>query len=407
MPDRQEGEGRDEFIERCMADEEALRDFPDGEQRAAFCASKADEVNASEGGDQKFARDINGVEIFAAGTWHASTGKVTITEEDLDLLVGSFAEIGTTNGLKPVIKLGHSENQKLFGRKEGAPNLGFVSRVWREGQKVLANFSQVPDALFDLVRSGRYNQVSIEMRPKMEFGGRVHRNVLTGVALLGAELPAVKGLKELASVLMEAGVEQGEAEISGDGVVILSEKDETMQYSKEQVDELVEAATNKAREEVEAKFSAEKAELEARATKAEERATGAEDALRQFQADVRTQKLEGMVDKAIADGKVAPKNRDTMIALAHSMTGTVKLSEGGEKDASEAFAEFLGGLPTAVDFGERGAGGEKKEFASAQEEVTHLINKRIEDEKVSYGDAYKAVISTIPADLKRRYVEGE
>ena len=44
MPDPDcDNETRDEWMERCMADEESRRDFPDEDQRAAFCSSRWDE----------------------------------------------------------------------------------------------------------------------------------------------------------------------------------------------------------------------------------------------------------------------------------------------------------------------------------------------------------------------------
>jgi len=41
MPDRRKGERRDDFVSRCMSSGEAKRDFPDDEQRLAFCMSRA------------------------------------------------------------------------------------------------------------------------------------------------------------------------------------------------------------------------------------------------------------------------------------------------------------------------------------------------------------------------------
>ena len=40
MPKPRPSETREEFISRCMGDEEARRDFPDQAQRAAFCNSQ-------------------------------------------------------------------------------------------------------------------------------------------------------------------------------------------------------------------------------------------------------------------------------------------------------------------------------------------------------------------------------
>lgn len=42
MPSPRNNEGHDAFIERCMADSESRRDFPDQDQRLAFCESQWD-----------------------------------------------------------------------------------------------------------------------------------------------------------------------------------------------------------------------------------------------------------------------------------------------------------------------------------------------------------------------------
>lgn len=42
MPDPRKDESRENFISRCMSDDEAKKDFPDSKQRIAFCISKWD-----------------------------------------------------------------------------------------------------------------------------------------------------------------------------------------------------------------------------------------------------------------------------------------------------------------------------------------------------------------------------
>jgi hypothetical protein len=37
MPTPREDENEADFVNRCMGDEEAISDFPDNEQRLAFC----------------------------------------------------------------------------------------------------------------------------------------------------------------------------------------------------------------------------------------------------------------------------------------------------------------------------------------------------------------------------------
>ena len=58
MPQPRPDEGHDEFIERCMADDEAVEDFPDEDQRLAFCESTWEE--SQEDGMTDFERRVAG-----------------------------------------------------------------------------------------------------------------------------------------------------------------------------------------------------------------------------------------------------------------------------------------------------------------------------------------------------------
>lgn len=48
MPSPRDNENRGEFIGRCMDDEEAKTDFPDRDQRLAFCNSQWEDRDASD-----------------------------------------------------------------------------------------------------------------------------------------------------------------------------------------------------------------------------------------------------------------------------------------------------------------------------------------------------------------------
>jgi hypothetical protein len=78
--------------------------------------------------------------------------------------------------------------------------------VWREGGKLLADFSDVPRALYDAIKAGLYKFVSVEL--SQESGGgdatTTPRWMLDAAALLGADLPAVSTLKDLQSLTMTA-----------------------------------------------------------------------------------------------------------------------------------------------------------------------------------------------------------
>jgi hypothetical protein len=77
-----------------------------------------------------------------------------------------------------------------------------VGKVWREGKKLLANFVDVPTSVFSMIQKGLYKFTSVELLSQAEFNGKQFPLVLDGVALLGAEPPAVSGLDDLQRLTM-------------------------------------------------------------------------------------------------------------------------------------------------------------------------------------------------------------
>jgi hypothetical protein len=347
-------------------------------------------------------KNIEGVEIFATGK-HRGSDVVTITDDDLTAMVNSFNELHSVGGFQPVLKLGHDDVQKFFGARKGAPNLGFVEKIWKEGSKILANFSNVPDALFDLIKQRRFNSVSIEMFPKTEFNGTQFRNVLTAVALLGAELPAVKGLKDLAATLF---TEEPDDPFQGEKIE-LKEQDMPATYSQEQVDALVDAAVAKATDTVKAEYSDQVATITTERDEAVAAKKTAEDALRLFEDDTRKANATAMVDKAIEDGRLLPKSKDAALAFALNLSGTVKFGDK-ETSVTKLFEDFISGLPTKVELGEKGEGSEeKKSFSNASEELHALtLAKQKAEKDMDYPTARQVVLSE-NEDLKARYFEVE
>jgi len=148
-------------------------------------------------------RNVQGVEIFAAGTWTDAFGMTkSWNATDLDNMVREFEA-----GQEIPVKVGHTSdvfNLKLasdlgvpielltgeFGM--GAMGLGKVSSLVRSGDKLVANFIDVPEALASLIEGGNYNAVSVELRFNEDDGP-----VATGIALLGVEEPAVDVLAPL------------------------------------------------------------------------------------------------------------------------------------------------------------------------------------------------------------------
>ena len=354
------------------------------------------------------AKEISNVEIMRTGTFTpggaAAGRKVTITESDLEEMVTSFNELVPVGGFTPVLKLGHTEAQKFIGQGSGAPNLGIIAKIWREGAKVLANFINVPDAVVDLIRQKRFNNVSVEIVPSLEFDGKTFANVLTAVALLGAELPAVKGLKELsAAVFTQATVTPLEA----DNTVSYEWETEQMdKLTQEQHEALMEAAVSKAVAVAKAEFAAETEKLTAERDEAREAIKTVKTEYAEYTDKVAKAEAETMVETAIKAGKLLPKQKDAALAFATNLTGTVKF---GDEDKSMAalFADFLGAMPSKVDLKEKGSGsteeGDATTYESAGIQVDKLARKAmIDNSKLSYSEARTLVLEN-DDDLKSAY----
>lgn len=135
---------------------------------------------------------LDGVEIFAAGKWNGDEYSL----DDLDSMVFAFDALG--EHLKPPIKLGHNDEQRLLVA-DGLPSAGWISRLYRRGEKLLADIVEIPKKVADLIKAGAYRKRSAEIWWDYEdpATGETFPRVLCGLALLGADLPAVNTLDDI------------------------------------------------------------------------------------------------------------------------------------------------------------------------------------------------------------------
>jgi hypothetical protein len=128
---------------------------------------------------------LEGVEIFAIGEWNG----IEFGASDLDEIVRGFEQEQQAGRLP--VKLGHSA-------PDTEPARGWLSRVWREGDRLLARIEQVPAEIVDGIKSGAWRHVSVELLHHVETAaGKSYRWLLDGLALLGSARPAVDVLKPL------------------------------------------------------------------------------------------------------------------------------------------------------------------------------------------------------------------
>jgi len=136
--------------------------------------------------------ELKGREIFAVGKWN----EMNFTEADLDDIVSNFEALNAIHRVP--LKFGHNDEQPLT---DGQPAIGWISRVFREGKKLYADFTDMPNTVFEAIKKKLYRTVSVELLFDVDHQGKRFGHVLDAVALLGADHPAVNTLSDLDALL--------------------------------------------------------------------------------------------------------------------------------------------------------------------------------------------------------------
>jgi hypothetical protein len=359
--------------------------------------------------------DIPGVEIFAAGTWNGDT----YTVEDLDEMVRAFED--THERLKPYLKLGHDDKQKLLQR-DGYPAAGYISRLYREGSKLVADFVKVPKAIFELLKVGGYRRVSSEIFVGMPVAGKVYRYLLKAVALLGGDTPAVQTLKDVLALYAtggaveayEADVPLKEYEMDGpnpkEGIMNEIEKltaqltEATKKFSDAQakIQEL-EGLNGKVKELTDEAATAQKriAELETQNADLKVEA-------KKFSDEKNKAEVNATLDKWIADKKIVPAQREAAFALlidARERGQAERKYKIGDKDMSqeELILNFMQnnatGLPTKESTSQTAPHGDP---AKGMDDAEKIDLKAKEWMEKNPGQSYREALAAVsPAGLPR------
>jgi len=339
--------------------------------------------------------ELKDIEVFAVGTWN----NTKITEQDIDDIVNSTNEI--IDKVKPFVKLGHDDKQKLL-QNSGLPAGGWITKLKRKGQKILVDIADVPQKLYELISKGAYKRISSEIlwdytEPSTK---RKYNKVLSAIAFLGADLPAVTNLEDIAALYSDA---------NKDAQIILYEDE---QNKKKVNDKNIKKGSEwimpngiKVQELEGKKFVAledyEAIELEkAEADKMKKDYEEAQAKLKKYEEEQKRLKEEARkkdIEKFVADNcsettmHFLPKQKDIVMTLMESFDNENKweFTEGSntkELTQAELFKMFIELQPNmAVDkFKELSSGGDNN---NEPETDLDKINKYAEEHKMTFADA--------------------
>ncbi len=338
--------------------------------------------------------DIKGVEIFAEGTWNGNE----ITSDVLKSIVSGFES--TKSFVKPVLKLGHSEEQSLL-RNEGLPAAGWVDNVYIQGKKLLGDFVDIPQKIYDLIKKKAYRKVSIELCSGYTFDDQTYPYLLTAVALLGAELPAVKTISDILGLYKTAS-----QNFTND---IKSNKIETKIFTKDSNEGDYMSETVLSQKEIEDRINAEvdkklavfKTTLDKTTKENEELKTSFTQYKEESEKKIVTlegQKTEAEIEKFSIDlqskGLIAPSMTPFVKALIGS-TSKLEFSVGDKKYSSQQALEEILKLAKEVykiNKTEKTENIEPKENEDSLKELEKKIDEYMTTHKVSYSAAYRQIM---------------
>lgn len=331
---------------------------------------------------------IQGVEIFSTGKWNGDE----YTNEDLLEMVKAFEE--NKSGARPYIKLGHDKSQKLL-QADGLPAAGWIDKVYVQGNKLLADFVDIPQKVYGLIKSKAYRKVSSEIFWNIKIGEKTYKRMLAAVALLGADTPGVMNLND---ILAMYNIKDNYEKIGqGDSHDLkLFESEETI------IKELDTMSKTEAELKLEAELLAEKEKAEAQLkefTAKQDEAAKELEALKQFKAEAEAREAKLQEEKAqaeiekfytelVADKLAAPSMKEYIVELAGPEK---KEYTQGKLSKMDTLKEMLKLFSAAkeVNFAESSSMGKKESMS--KDMMEEKIQKYMKENQCTYGQAVKAL----------------
>mgnify|MGYP001570258970 CR=1 FL=1 len=331
-------------------------------------------------------------EIFACGRWNG----MEFTAEDLQGIADTFSKLG--DNMRVALKMGHNDAQKMT---DGKPALGWVDKVWVVGEKLMAHFTDIPQVVADAIKKKLYKNVSVEMDIDVNHKDTNYPYVLTGVALLGADIPAVNVLKDLTHYMSRGAVfSVGRSVVFS--AIAGNQKGDTNMDKIQELTEQVAALTLKLSTMTAdtAKMSADKSALEATVARFEADAKTATEAAAKLRIDNKRREVTQILEDGTKAEAITPAQRDTFSKVlrlgddaavdALDLEQVKALIPAGKKVFSRIQAKDKDGKDNA-------------DLRPDQQVAKEIAELQAGDKELSFTAAQKMVFDRNP-ELAREYV---
>lgn len=359
--------------------------------------------------------ELTGVEVFGIGVWKGNK----ITDKDLNDIVSGTNEI--IDKLKPRVKLGHDDKQALLQRT-GLPAGGWITKLKRAGDKILVDIKEVPKVLYQLIKNGAYKRISSEIlagytEPSTK---KKYNKVLSAIAFLGADLPAVTNLKDIAAlydsddnanlIIYEKTtkrVDEKRKEVYiMPGKVTITEIENKKYVAVEDYEKIEKEKGEIDKEKETAKGFKEKFETE------EKKSKEAEEKLGKISKEKREAEIKTFIDDHCSDKdmRFLPKQKEVLMALVESTSDEKKIkftvddkeTKLSQRELLEKFIELQPNFSDSI-FAELSKGEEEEEEGK---DKLSLEEKKVqkymdEHEKATYREAVLACLDATEEKKKK------
>jgi len=270
------------------------------------------------------------VEIFKTGTHTDGSGRTrTWTIKDLDKIVNDYEP----DKREAPLVFGHPKNND--------PAFGWVERLKRSGDVLMAKFKDIVPAVKQLIKSGQYKKRSISL---------YNDGTLRHVGLLGAVQPAVPGLKDIK----------------------FSNNENNTLYEFERREMPEEDITKQENQELKKMLLAAKAEKESIEKKLKEK----ELYFAEQEKKLKKQNIDNWFSTMVEKGKALPEWKDkgllNFMEQLEENNKEIEFSEGTKQTALNYFKEFISSFSEHGLFKKMTDNPEEKEENEFSEDISDM-----------------------------------
>ncbi|MEQ8577572.1 MAG: hypothetical protein RIC57_03540 [Balneola sp.] len=292
-------------------------------------------------------------EIIRAGKYPQKN----LTEQDIQDLAKNY----DPNFQEAPVKIGHKGNNFAYA---------WIDELKAEGSKLMASFKEVTGELKQLSAEKKLKRHSAEIYSNLQGKGIY----LKGLAMLGAEAPAVKGMQPIE--FSEGESESIEFEESPSFV-----DDFSFEFYKEKAERL----------------SGENEQLEASLKEEKKKTKSFSEENEAIQFTQRQADFEAFLDQGIEEGKFKPVLREKAVALfAH--LDSIEVEEG-EESPLDAFKEIIKEFKEQIQFGEQ--------FTEGEGETTEYTVHELAAKAAEYQEEQRKAGKVVSTSAAVEYVKNQ